>query len=239
MTIQDINQKIQDIQTALSANPEGRAKELLKQGLQTFQSLLLAEQKKSESQPTGKPEQLPDLEQRREQENKAAFFEEKRQAAQLRSESRPQETNYAHVGTSEEQPTYTTTTTAGANIKTVKAPDFVAPDDLINVVLEDAKGNEYTRTGTKAQVRSLTRKYFSNVHESWMGKEKKMKTGFKNLLSYVVAWKEFDEALPTLRDVLLDYDRYKKAKDGEEASEAFKVAELLYSKIVEILNNAK
>jgi len=222
MTIQDINQKIQDIQTALSANPEGRAKELLKQGLQTFQSLLLAEQKKSESQPTGKPEQLP---------TKTEMQEWARKEQQ--------ETNYAHVGTSEEQPTYTTTTTAGANIKTVKAPDFVAPDDLINVVLEDAKGNEYTRTGTKAQVRSLTRKYFSNVHESWMGKEKKMKTGFKNLLSYVVAWKEFDEALPTLRDVLLDYDRYKKAKDGEEASEAFKVAELLYSKIVEILNNAK
>ena len=48
-------------------------------------------EKKSNPQPTEKPEQLPDLEQRREQENKAAFFEEKRQAAQLRSESRPQE----------------------------------------------------------------------------------------------------------------------------------------------------
>jgi len=222
MTIQEINQKIQDIQTALSANPEGRSKELLNQGLQTFQSLLLAEQKKSESQLTGKPEQLP---------TKTEMQEWARKEQQ--------ETNYAHVEINEEQPTYTTTTTANANIKTVKAPDFVTPDDLINVILEDAKGNEYTRTGTKAQVRSLTRKYFSNVHESWMGKEKKMKTGFKNLLSYVVAWKEFDGALPTLRDVLLDYDRYKKAKDGEEASEAFKVAELLYGKIIEILNNAK
>lgn len=48
-------------------------------------------EKKSNPQPTEKPEQLPDLEQRREQENKAAFFEEKRQAAQLHSESRPQE----------------------------------------------------------------------------------------------------------------------------------------------------
>jgi len=219
MTIQEINQKIQDIQTALSANPEGRSKELLNQGLQTFQSLLLAEQKKSESQLTGKPEQLP---------TKTEMQEWARKEQQ--------ETNYAHVGTSEEQPTYTTTTTAGANIKTVKAPDFVAPDDLINVVLEDAKGNEYTRTGTKAQVRSLTRKYFSNVHESWMGKEKKMKTGFKNLLSYVVAWREFDGALPVLRDVLPDYDRYNKGGEDKEASEAFKVAQELYDKIVEILN---
>jgi len=48
-------------------------------------------EKKSNPQPTEKPEQLPDLEQRREQENKAAFFEGKRQAAQLRSEPRPQE----------------------------------------------------------------------------------------------------------------------------------------------------
>ncbi len=194
---------------------DGEAKELAKQGLAMIEAEIerRIQQKKSQSPTKTEMQEWARKEQ--------------------------QETNYAHVEINEEQPTYTTTTTANANIKTVKAPDFVTPDDLINVILEDAKGNEYTRTGTKAQVRSLTRKYFSNVHESWMGKEKKMKTGFKNLLSYVVAWKEFDGALPTLRDVLLDYDRYKKAKDGEEASEAFKVAELLYGKIIEILNNAK
>lgn len=203
---------------------DGEAKELAKQGLAMIEAEIdrRAQQKKSYLQPYEKTEQL------------SAKTE-----MQEWARKEQQETNYAHVEINEEQPTYTTTTTANANIKTVKAPDFVTPDDLINVILEDAKGNEYTRTGTKAQVRSLTRKYFSNVHESWMGKEKKMKTGFKNLLSYVVAWKEFDGALPTLRDVLLDYDRYKKAKDGEEASEAFKVAELLYGKIIEILNNAK
>ena len=60
MTIQEINQKIQDIQTALSANPEGRAKELLKQGLQTFQSLLLAEQKKKRKPTNRKNRTLAD-----------------------------------------------------------------------------------------------------------------------------------------------------------------------------------
>lgn len=203
---------------------DGEAKELAKQGLAMIEAEIerRIQQKKSQSQPYEKTEQLPTKTEMQEWAGKEQ-----------------QETNYAHVETNEEQPTYTITTTANTNIKTVKAPDFIAPDDLINVVLEDAKGNEYTRTGTKAQVRSLTRKYFSNVHESWMGKEKKMKTGFKNLLSYVVAWKEFDGALPALRDVLLDYDRYNKGGENKEASEAFKVAELLYGKIVEILNNAK
>lgn len=218
MTIQEINQKIQDIQTALSANPEGRAKELLKQGLQTFQSLLLAEQKKSESQPDEKTEQLPTKTEMKEWARKEQ-----------------QETNYAHVETSEEQPTYTITTTASTNIKTVKAPDFVAPDDLINVELEDSKGNKQVKTFSKAQVRALTRKYFSNVHESWLGKERKMGVGFKNLLAYIVAWKEFDGALPVLRDVLPDYDRYNKGDENKEASEAFKVAQELYDKIVQIL----
>lgn len=237
MTISEIEKAIESTEIALSANPDGRTKELLLIGLQAFNDMLLAEQqKKSQSQPIEKVEQLPT---KTEMQTWARQIKTEGLDESKRKEKQPnlleQKTSYAHVETSEEQPTYTITTTANANIKTVKAPDFVTPDDLINVILEDAKGNEYTRTGTKAQVRSLTRKYFSNVHESWMGKEKKMKTGFKNLLSYVVAWKEFDGALPTLRDVLPDYDRYKKAKDGEEASEAFKVAQELYDKIVEIL----
>ena len=218
MTIQEINQKIQDIQTALSANPEGRAKELLNQGLQTFQSLLIAEQKKSEIQLTEKTGQLPT-----------------KLELQEWAKKEMQETNYAHVETNEEQPTYTTTTTKNTNIKTVKAPDFVTPDDLINVELEDSKGNKQVKTFSKAQVRALARKYFSNVHDSWLGKERKMGVGFKNLLAYIVAWKEFDGALPTLRDVLLDYDRYNKGGENKEASEAFKVAQELYDKIVEIL----
>ena len=61
-----------------------------------------------------------------------------------------------------------------------------------------------------------------------------MGVGFKNLLAYIVAWKEFDGALPVLRDVLPDYDRYNKGGEDKEASEAFKVAEELYNKIVEI-----
>jgi hypothetical protein len=60
MTIDDIKNKIQDIEVALSSNPDPKTKKLLEQGLDTFQSLLLAEQKKSE-EPTGNPGQLPQM----------------------------------------------------------------------------------------------------------------------------------------------------------------------------------
>lgn len=123
------------------------------------------------------------------------------------------------------------------HLRTVKAPAFVTPEELINVELEDSKGNKQVKTFSKAQVRALARKYFSNVHESWLGKDRKMGVGFKNLLAYVVAWKEFDGAFPVLRDVLPDYDRYNKGGENKEASEAFKVAQELYKKIVEILND--
>ena len=227
MTTSEIEQKIQDIHVALSANPDPNTRQKLELGLEIFQSLLLAEQqKKSESQPTGKTGKVEQGVQNMhlDQEESAKAFSGKTKAEKW-EEVREKLPAMARA--------YDET------IKTVKAPAFVAPDELINVILEDAKGNEYTRIGTKAQVRALTRKYFSNVHESWMGKERKMKTGFKNLLSYVVAWKEFDRALPVLRDVLPDYDRYNKGGESKEASEAFKVAQELYGKIVEILNDVK
>ena len=235
MTTIEIEQKIQDIHIALSANPDPNTRQKLELGLEIFQSLLLAEQqKKSESQPIEKSEQLPTKPELQEWQKKAEkeIQQTREEIANMQGDEKAEHlgkkliTQYANMVERE-------------SIKTVKAPTFVAPDELINVILEDAKGNEYTRIGTKAQVRALTRKYFSNVHESWMGKERKMKTGFKNLLSYVVAWKEFDRALPVLRDVLPDYDRYNKGGESKEASEAFKVAQELYGKIVEILNDVK
>lgn len=93
MTVKEIIESIEVMRNGLSLNPGEREKQILLKNIARAQDELKKreEQKKSAPQPTEKPEQLPDLEQRREQENKAAFFEEKRQAAQLRSESRPQE----------------------------------------------------------------------------------------------------------------------------------------------------
>ena len=88
----ELIQTIKDIENGLAVNPTGEILERLTSRLARAKSKLAElDEKKSDPQPTEKPEQLPDLEQRREQENKAAFFEEKKQAAQLHSESRPQE----------------------------------------------------------------------------------------------------------------------------------------------------
>ena len=93
MTVKEIIESIEVMRNGLSLNPGEREKQILLKNIARAQDELKKreEQKKSNQQPTEKPEQLPDLEQRREQENKAAFFEGKRQAAQLRSEPRPQE----------------------------------------------------------------------------------------------------------------------------------------------------
>lgn len=214
---------LEKYQTLLPKMQEGEAKELAKDGFQLVKDEIQrrSEQKKSQNQPVEKSEQLPTKQEMQKWANK---------------EEQAQTANYAHIETSQKQPESKTYTTPNNGIKTVKAPVFVTPDELINVELEDSKGNKQVKTFSKAQVRALARKYFSNVHESWLGKDRKMGVGFKNLLAYVVAWKEFDGALPVLRDVLPDYDRYNKGGESKEASEAFKVAQELYNKIVEILN---
>lgn len=221
---------LKSYETLLPQMKDGEAKELAKDGFLIVKTEIerRAQQKKSESQPTGKTGQLEQKPERQlpTKEELQAW----KKGMQSEAKEDVQDPSYTPEYVKFEKEYFDKTP-----LKTVKAPAFVAPDELINVILEDAKGNEYTRIGTKAQVRALTRKYFSNVHESWMGKERKMKTGFKNLLSYVVAWKEFDGALPVLRDVLPDYDRYNKGGESKEASEAFKVAQELYNKIVQIL----
>lgn len=210
MTIADIQSKIQDIQVALSANPEPSTRKKLEQGLDIFQSLLLSEQKKSEAQnqPANELPSKAEMQEWASKEEKEAKWNEIREKLPAMARAYDE------------------------TIKTVKAPAIELPDELINIELEDSKGNKQVKTFSKAQVRALTRKYFSNVHESWQGKDRKMGVGFKNLLAYMVAWQEFDGALPTLRDVLPDYDRYKK---GYESSDAFKVAQELYDKIISLI----
>jgi len=241
---------LKSYETLLPQMKEGEAKKLAKDGFLIVKTEIerRAQQKKSESQPTGKTGQL---------EQKKEFFQ--KQADEFREAGRndlaekvEQEVQNMHLDQEEIAKAFRGKTKAekweevreklpamarayDETIKTVKAPAFVSPGELINVELEDSKGNKQVKTFSKAQVRALARKYFSNVHESWLGKERKMGVGFKNLLAYAVAWKEFDGALPVLRDVLPDYDRYNKGCEGKEASETFKVAQELYDKIVQIL----
>ena len=230
-----LEERIETAKNSLAAATTDEQRDLFQLGIQKLQDLI-EQQKKSEiqtSQSTGQLQKKPirDAAEKVPQEIK--------DEVEAWAEKVEREANYAHIETSKKQPESKTYTTPNNGIKTVEAPDFIAPEELINVKLEDSKGNKQVRTFSKAQVRALARKYFSNVHESWLGKDRKMGVGFKNLLAYVVAWKEFDGALPVLRDVLPDYDRYNKGGESKEASEAFKVAQELYNKIVEILNDAK
>lgn len=229
----DIHEAIAAMQNGIAIKPDGEEAKALQISIDRALDELKrrADQKKSESQPVEKIEQLPkeiDLD---------AGLKEIAKQEWPKIKARLDKIEHIPVLPSDLQSAQSLLDkwTKEGVIKTVKAPDFVAPDDLINIELEDSKGNKQVKTFSKAQVRALARKYFSNVHESWLGKERKMGVGFKNLLAYAVAWKEFDGALPILRDVLPDYDRYSKGGENKEASEAFKVAKELYDKIVQIL----
>jgi hypothetical protein len=220
MTTSEIQQKIQDIHIALSANPDPNTRQKLELGLEIFQSLLLAEQQKKTEEPSEKPEQLPTKTEMQEWARKEKH-----------------ETNYAHVETSEQQPTYTTTSTT--NLKTIKAPTIDREPEYINIELTDQKGAKYIRTYNRAQVKALCRKYFSNVHNAWAGGNRKLTNGFDNLLAYFLGWTEFDRKTPGLEDVLQDYFRYKKASEKSEDSEAFKVAKELYDKMILVTSKQK
>lgn len=234
MSDEQIRKAIETFNQKLPLIPDGEDRDLCLVGLENFQNeLARRNQKKSESQPVEKIEQLPDREQQIERENKAAWFQEKREQAKEEKQKFEVIMEKSNLIQPESNPIENEVFRKSFdNLKTVKAPAFMTPDELINVELEDSKGNKQIKTFSKAQVRALARKYFSNVHESWLGKDRKMGVGFKNLLAYVVAWKEFDGEIPQPSQILPYYDRY---KQGEKASDAFKVAQELYDKIVEIL----
>lgn len=214
-----LEQRIEAAQNSLAAATTEEQKQLLSLGIEKLKEML-SQQKKSESHPVEKIEQL---QQRTEAEEIQLAMQQRDEMLKTKKWQGIREKLPAMARAYDE------------TVKTVKAPAFVTPDELINIELEDSKGNKQVKTFSKAQVRALARKYFSNVHESWLGKDRKMGVGFKNLLAYVVAWKEFDGTLPAIRDILPDYDRYNKGCESKEASDTFKVAQELYNKIIEIL----
>ena len=139
-------------------------------------------EKKSNPQPTEKPEQLPDLEQRREQENKAAFFEEKRQAAQLRSESRPQE----------RQP--------GLLEQVI---NLVAPPSAQEQIIEIEIDGEIESYGLE-ELRDKARTWFTQTAEgaAIQGKGKLEKSvQYRRLCAVVPSWEQFYGYKPKVQDL--------------------------------------
>ena len=179
----ELIQTIKDIENGLAVNPTGEILERLTSRLARAKSKLAElDEKKSDPQPTEKPEQLPDLEQRREQENKAAFFEEKRQAAQLRSEPRPQE----------RQP--------GLLEQVI---NLVAPPSALEQVIEIEIDGVVESYGLE-ELRDKARTWFTQTAEgaAIQGKGKLEKSvQYRRLCAVVPNWKQFYGYEPKVQDL--------------------------------------
>lgn len=154
MSIQEIEKAIQDTEIALSANPQGRTKELLLIGLQAFNDMLLAEQqKKSAGQPIEKVEQLP---QKPELEEWAQKIESEQPQNIYRQalEKVPQQVKQFVQNEVE-------TRVLGK----IKNPDPIAVP-VIEMDFKDVKGNVYTRELTQTDIISLLKTYFKRVATS-------------------------------------------------------------------------
>ena len=100
MTVKEIIESIEVMRNGLSLNPGEREKQILTKNIERAQMELQkrSEQKKTESQPSANQGQLSDMEQRREQENKAAFFEERREKAKANEPEKIRELSGSYQG---------------------------------------------------------------------------------------------------------------------------------------------
>lgn len=91
MTISELEKAIESTQIALSANPDGRTKELLLIGLQAFNDMLLSEQqKKSPTQSIEKIEQLPKRPELEEWAKKAQIEAVQKSESNVQKQNEPQ-----------------------------------------------------------------------------------------------------------------------------------------------------
>lgn len=243
MTKTEIQDHIKRLQNGRAATNDAHQLELIDLGLAKYRKMLSdLDQKKSQSaDPTPK------------ESNRQEFF--KKQAQEYRESGRndladkvEQEVQNMHRDQMESEKAFdqrvewekregfqTTYTAPQPQIKTVKAPDFEDDyADLINVTLTNSKGDKFVRTHTKAQVKANCRKYFANVLQTRINGNDKLGVGFKNLLAYFVAWMELNQVAPELKDVLQDYSKYKRGDEKQEPSEAFKIAQQLYAKLISL-----
>lgn len=223
-----LEQRIEAAQNSLAAATTDEQKQLLSLGIEKLKDLL-SQQKKSE-EPIEKSEQL---EQPKRPEKLAAIESSDQRKQRIAAGQEQREKAFENKGWEKVREALPAMARAyDETIKTIKAPVIDREPEYINIELTDQKGAKYIRTYNRAQTKALCRKYFSNVHNAWVGGNRKLTNGFDNLLAYFLGWVEFDGRTPGLQDVLQDYFRYKKASEKSEDSEAFKVAKELYDKII-------
>lgn len=235
MTKTEIQNHIKRLQNGRAATNDAHQLELIDLGLAKYRKMLSElDQKKSQS-PDPTPKESSRQEYRESGRNDLADKVEQEVQNMHRDQIESEKAFDQRVEWEKREGVQTTYTSPQPQIKTVKAPDFEDDyADLINVTLTNSKGDEFVRTHTKAQVKANCRKYFANVLQTRINGNDKLGVGFKNLLAYFVAWMELNQVAPELKDVLQDYSKYKRGDEKQEPSEAFKIAQQLYAKLISL-----
>lgn len=174
MSIQEIEKAIQDTEIALSANPQGRTKELLLIGLQAFNDMLLAEQqKKSEVQPTGISGQLP----------KNPELEE--WAQKIESEQPLNAYRQALEKVPQQVKQFVQNDVETRLLGKIENPEPIAVP-VIEMDFKDVKGNVYTRELTQADIISLLKTYFKRVATSSKMEERRYSEAYSSQMGKTV-----------------------------------------------------
>lgn len=100
MTVKEIIESIEVMRNGLSLNPGEREKQILTKNIERAQLELQkrSEEKKTENQTSANQGQLLDMEQRREQENKAAWYEERREKVKANEPEKTRELSGSYQG---------------------------------------------------------------------------------------------------------------------------------------------
>lgn len=227
MTKQELIETIQAIENGLAMNPTGEMLDRLTNRLhRAKQKLEDIDQKKSDQQPAEKSEQLPtktemkdwakeiDREQRLEQENKAAFFEEKRLQKSGKLPKMPEPGLFEFT-----------------KLQPVTAPQPDQHEIVVRIWLnkrEDGKTVQELEEFTEAELRDYLQTYFVRIRDSESlkaGNIDKLLRGLMlpNLIGMALGWNEYKGVYPTLAQLT-----GKKRMNKQESERA----ELLYKMVI-------
>lgn len=157
----EIENHIKRLQNGRAATSDAHQIELIDLGLTKYRKML-AELEKKSVEPSENQGQLPDVEQRREQENKAQFFEERREKA--KEEARYQkhmeeQVKNQHRDQSESAQVFEPNRVVIARIEN---PEPITIP-VVEMEFKDRDGNTYTRALDQADILSLLKTYFKRV----------------------------------------------------------------------------
>lgn len=157
----EIENHIKRLQNGRAATSDAHQIELIDLGLTKYRKML-AELEKKSVEPSENQGQLPDVEQRREQENKAQFFEERREKA--KEEARYQkhmeeQVKNQHRDQSESAQVFEPNRVVIARIENPKP--VAVP--VVEMDFKDRYSNVYTRKLDQADIIALLKTYFKRV----------------------------------------------------------------------------